>query len=59
MLIRVLGAAALSLVFSSFNSVASAGTMQRMSCGVVRFYVARYSAPQSPTRAAMVQPTLR
>ena len=43
MLTRVLGAAALSLACSSFNSAASAGAMQRMSCSVVRFYVARYS----------------
>ena len=43
MLTRVLGAAALSLACSSFNSAASAGAMQRMSCSVVRFYVAKYS----------------
>jgi hypothetical protein len=44
MLTRVLGAAALSLFFSSFHSPASAGAVQRMSCGVVRYYVAKYSA---------------
>ena len=41
---RVLGAIALSLVFLSFNSAANAGALQRMSCSVVRFYVAKYSA---------------
>ena len=51
MLTRVLGAAALSLVFSSFNSAASAGTMQRISCSVVRFYVARYSASAAESYA--------
>jgi hypothetical protein len=44
MLTRVLGAAALSLAFSSFQSPANAGAMQRMSCSVVRYYVAKYSA---------------
>jgi hypothetical protein len=44
MLTRVLGAAALSLVFSSFNSAANAGAAHHMSCSVVRFYVAKYSA---------------
>ena len=43
MFARVLGAAALSLVFSSFSSAANAGAIQRMSCSVVRFYVAKYS----------------
>ena len=51
MLTRVLGAAALSLTLSSFNSVASAGTMQRISCSVVRFYVARYSASAAESYA--------
>ena len=51
MLTRVLGAAALSLVFSSFNSAASAGAMQRLSCSVVRFYVARYSASAAESYA--------
>ena len=41
---RVLGAVALSLVLSSFNSAANAGAVQRMSRSVVRFYVAKYSA---------------
>ncbi len=44
MFTRVLGAAALSLTFSSVNSPADAGALHRMSCSVVRFYVARYSA---------------
>jgi hypothetical protein len=44
MLTRVLGAAALSLVLSSFNSASNAGPIHRMSCSVVRFYVAKYSA---------------
>ena len=44
MLMRVLGAVALSLVFSSFNSAADAGAAQRMTCSAVRFYVAKYSA---------------
>lgn len=51
MLTRVLGAAALSLFFSSFNSPAAAGAMQRMSCSVVRFYVAKYSASAAETYA--------
>ncbi len=51
MLTRVLGAAALSLVVSSFNSAANAGAIQRMSCGVVRFYVARYSASAAESYA--------
>lgn len=51
MLTRVLGAVALSLVFSSFSSAASAGAMQRMSCSVVRFYVARYSASAAESYA--------
>ena len=51
MLTRVLGAAALSLVFSSFHSSASAGAMQRMSCSVVRFYVAKYSASAAESYA--------
>ena len=51
MLTRVLGAAALSLVFSSFSSAASAGAVQRMSCSVVRFYVARYSASAAESYA--------
>jgi hypothetical protein len=41
---RVLGAVALSLVFSSFHSVANAGPLHRLSCSAVRFYVAKYSA---------------
>lgn len=44
MLTRVLGAVALSLVLSSFHSAANAGAIHRMSCSVVRFYVAKYSA---------------
>jgi hypothetical protein len=44
MLTRVLGAVALSLILSSFTSAADAGAIQRMSCSVVRFYVAKYSA---------------
>jgi hypothetical protein len=44
MLTRVLGAVALSLALSSFNSAANAGPIHRMSCSVVRFYVAKYSA---------------
>ena len=44
MLTRVLGAVALSVGFSSFSSTADAGAIQRMSCSVVRFYVAKYSA---------------
>jgi hypothetical protein len=51
MLTRVLGAVALSLVFSSFNSAADAGAIQRMSCSVVRFYVAKYSAPAAEAYA--------
>jgi hypothetical protein len=44
MFIRVLGAAALSLFVSLFNLPAHAGALHRMSCSVVRFYVAKYSA---------------
>jgi hypothetical protein len=44
MFIRVLGAAALSLSMSSVNLPAYAGAMHRMSCSLVRFYVAKYSA---------------
>ena len=49
MLTRALGAVALSLTLSSFNSGALAGggqggPLQRVSCSVVRLYVARYSA---------------
>ena len=51
MLTRALGAAALSLVFLSFNSAANAGAIGRMSCGVVRFYVAKYSAPAAESYA--------
>jgi hypothetical protein len=51
MLTRVLGAAALSLLFSSFSSSANAGAFQRMSCSVVRFYVAKYSAPAAESYA--------
>jgi hypothetical protein len=51
MLTRVLGAVALSLVFSSFNSAANAGAMGRMSCSAVRFYVAKYSAPAAESYA--------
>jgi len=51
MLTRVLGAAALSLIVSSFNSAANAGAIQRMSCSVVRFYVAKYSAPAAESYA--------
>jgi hypothetical protein len=51
MLTRALGAAALSLVFLSINSAANAGAIQRMSCSVVRFYVAKYSAPAAESYA--------
>ena len=51
MLTRVLGAVALSLALSSLSSVANAGAIQRMSCSVVRFYVARYSAPAAESYA--------
>lgn len=51
MSMRVLGAVALSLVLSSFNSAANAGAFQRMSCSVVRFYVAKYSAPAAESYA--------
>ena len=51
MLRRALGAVALSLVFSSLSSAASAGAIQRMSCSVVRFYVARYSASAAESYA--------
>jgi len=48
MLTRVIGAAALSLAFSSLTSEAQAGghtgIVQRVSCSVVRYYVAKYSA---------------
>jgi hypothetical protein len=44
MFIRVLGALALSLSITSFSLPAHAGAMQRMSCSLVRFYVAKYSA---------------
>ena len=48
---RVLGAVALSLVFLFFNSAANAGAFQRMSCSLVRFYVAKYSAPAAESYA--------
>ena len=51
MLMRVFGAVALSLVFSSFNSAANAGAIHRMSCSAVRFYVAKYSAPAAEAYA--------
>ena len=51
MLTRALGAVALSLVFLSINSAANAGAIQRMSCSVVRFYVAKYSAPAAESYA--------
>jgi hypothetical protein len=51
MLTRVLGAAALSLAMLSFNSPADAGAMQRMSCSLVRFYVAKYSAAAAESYA--------
>jgi hypothetical protein len=48
MLTRMIGAAALSLSLSFFASGAQAGSqpglVQRMSCSVVRYYVAKYSA---------------
>jgi hypothetical protein len=48
MLIRVVGAIALGLSLSSPSSSALAGgqsgIMQRVSCNMVRYYVARYSA---------------
>ena len=47
MLMRAVGAMALMLSLSSVSSDAVAGgqsgIMQRMSCSVVRFYVAKYS----------------
>jgi hypothetical protein len=51
MLTRVLGAVALSLVFLFSHSAANAGAIQRMSCSVVRFYVAKYSAPAAESYA--------
>jgi hypothetical protein len=51
MLTRALGAVALSLVCLSVNSAANAGAIQRMSCSVVRFYVAKYSAPAAESYA--------
>jgi hypothetical protein len=51
MLTRVLGAVALSLILSSFNSAANAGAIQRMTCSAVRFYVAKYSAPAAEAYA--------
>jgi hypothetical protein len=48
MLMRLVGAAALGLALSSPTSGALAGgqpgVVQRVSCNVVRYYVARYSA---------------
>ena len=47
MLMRAVGAIALTLSLSSVSSVAVAGhrhgLVQRVSCSVVRFYVAKYS----------------
>lgn len=51
MFTRVLGAAALSLAFSPVNSPADAGAMQRISCSMVRFYVAKYSAAAAESYA--------
>ncbi len=51
MLTRVLGAVALSLILSSFDSAANAGAIGRMSCSVVRFYVAKYSASAAESYA--------
>jgi hypothetical protein len=51
MFTRVLGAAALSLALSSVNSPAHSGAMQRISCSMVRFYVARYSAAAAESYA--------
>jgi hypothetical protein len=51
MLTRGLGAVALGVVLSSFNSAANAGAIHRMSCSVVRFYVAKYSAPAAEAYA--------
>jgi hypothetical protein len=48
---RVLGAGALSVVLLSFNSAADAGAMHRLSCSVVRFYVAKYSASAAESYA--------
>lgn len=49
MVLRVVGVAALGLAFSSPFSGAVAGGQHglahRMSCNVVRYYVAKYSAP--------------
>jgi hypothetical protein len=48
MVLRAIGAAALTLSLSSFTSDASAGSqtgvVRRASCAVVRYYVAKYSA---------------
>ena len=49
MLTRAVGAMALSLTLSSFSSGAIAaeghvGPLHRVSCSMVRFYVAKYSA---------------
>jgi hypothetical protein len=56
MLIRVAGAVALSLSLSSFSSSAFAGGGQsgivhRMSCHLVRYYVAKYSEAAAETWA--------
>jgi len=51
MFTRVLGAVALGVVVLSFNSVANAGAIHRMSCSVVRFYVAKYSASAAESYA--------
>jgi hypothetical protein len=46
MLIRVVGAIALTLSLSSGALAGNRhGVVQRVSCSVVRFYVAKYSAP--------------
>jgi hypothetical protein len=50
MLMRVVGAVALTLSFSSLSSSAfagggQAGIVHRVSCHVVRYYVAKYSMP--------------
>ena len=48
MLSRVIGALALALLSSS-NALAGSepGVMQRMSCSLVRYYVAKYSVPMA------------
>jgi hypothetical protein len=44
MLLRGIGAIALTLSLSPSEALAERGVMQRMSCAMVRVYVAKYSA---------------